>query len=144
MPPQRWMPLGQSCQRLESPFPGALAASSHEHLVPRALPPQQLQPPHPLLPGADPRPPGQPQEQSPVDDSQAEAETKPQLKPRGGVAKEENSEPSPCCTSCKLNPPHQGGRLCVSGIYERTPSAPAEETTPALAAVDLGGKNTQE
>ena len=42
-------------------------------------------PPHLALTGADPSPPGQPQEQTPVDDSHAQMEIKPQLKPRGSV-----------------------------------------------------------
>jgi len=40
------------------------------------------------LTGANPSPPGQPQEQAPVDDPHVEVEIKPQLKPRGSVAKE--------------------------------------------------------
>ena len=51
-------------------------------------------PPHLALTGANPSPPGQPQEQSPVDDPQAGVEIKPQLKPRGSVAKEEDPKPS--------------------------------------------------
>ena len=42
-------------------------------------------PPHLTFTGADPSPPGQPQEQTPVDDSHAQMEIKPQLKPRGSV-----------------------------------------------------------
>ena len=37
---------------------------------------------------------GQPQEQTPVDKPHAEVETKPQLKPRGSVAKEEGPKSS--------------------------------------------------
>ena len=44
---------------------------------------------HLALTGANPGPPGQPQEQTPVDDPQAEVGIKLQLKPRGSVAKEE-------------------------------------------------------
>ena len=51
-------------------------------------------PPHLALTGANPSPPGQPQEQTPVDDPHAEVEIKPQLKPRGSVAKEEDPKPS--------------------------------------------------
>jgi len=40
--------------------------------------------------GANTCPPGQPQEQSPVDDSHVEVKIKPQLKPRGSVVKEED------------------------------------------------------
>ena len=36
----------------------------------------------------------EPQEQTPVDDSHVEVEIKPQLKPRGSVAKEEDPKPS--------------------------------------------------
>jgi len=51
-------------------------------------------PPHLALTGANPSPPGQPHEQSPVDDPQAGVEIKPQLKPRGSVAKQEDPKPS--------------------------------------------------
>ena len=51
-------------------------------------------PPHLALTGANPSPPGQPQEQTPVDNPHAEEEIKPQLKPRGSVAKEEDPKPS--------------------------------------------------
>ena len=51
-------------------------------------------PPHPALTGENPSPPGHTQEQSPVDDPHAEVEIIPQLKPRGSVAKEEDSKPS--------------------------------------------------
>jgi len=50
-------------------------------------------PPHLALTGANPTPPGQPQEQTPVDDPRAEVEINPQLKPRGNVASEEDSKP---------------------------------------------------
>ena len=46
-------------------------------------------PPHPALTGANPSPPRQPQEQTPVDDPHAEVEIKPQSKPRDSVAKED-------------------------------------------------------
>ena len=44
----------------------------------------------PGLTGANPSPPGQPQGQTPVHDPHAEVEIKPQLRPRGGVAEEED------------------------------------------------------
>ena len=43
--------------------------------------------------GANPSPPGQPQEQTPGDDPYAEVEIKPHLKSRGSVAKEEDPKP---------------------------------------------------
>ena len=51
-------------------------------------------PPHLAFTGANPSPPGQPQEQTPVEDPHAEVEIKPQLKPRGSVTKEEDPKPS--------------------------------------------------
>ena len=51
-------------------------------------------PPHLALSGSNPSPPGQPQEQTPVDDPHVEVEIKPQLKPRGSVATEEDPKPS--------------------------------------------------
>ena len=56
-----------------------------------------------LTPGphrGTPSPPGQTQEQTPVDDPRAEVEAKPPLKPRGSVAKEE--DPKPSHQRCKL------------------------------------------
>ena len=47
-------------------------------------------PPHLALTGANPSPPGQPQEKDPVHDPHAELEVKPQLKLRGSVTKEED------------------------------------------------------
>ena len=51
-------------------------------------------PPHLALTEVNPSPPGQPQEQIPVDDLHVEVEIKPQMKPRGSVAKEEDPKPS--------------------------------------------------
>ena len=70
-------------------FPAALAANPPEYLVlPEPLQTKQLHHLHTLpLTGASP--PGQPQEQIPVDDTQVEVEIKLQLKPRGSVAKED-------------------------------------------------------
>ena len=50
--------------------------------------------PHLAPTGANPSLPGQAQEQTPVHDPHAEVEIKPQLKPRGSVAKEEDPKPS--------------------------------------------------
>jgi len=61
----------------------------------RTSPTQAVAPPPQLaLTGTNPSPPGQPQEQTPMDDLHAEVEIKPQLKPRGSVAKEEDPKPS--------------------------------------------------
>ena len=79
-----------------------------------------------------------------MDDPHAEVEIKPQLKPRGGVAKEKTQNLPTSCTSCRLNPHDQLGKLCVYGIYKRTLRAPKKENALILIAVDFGGKNTQE
>ena len=50
--------------------------------------------PYPALTGTDPNPPGQPWEQTPVDDPHREVEIKPQLNLRANVAKEEDQKPS--------------------------------------------------
>ena len=57
-----------------------------------------------------------------MDDPHAEVEIKPQLKPRGGVTKEEDSKLS-----------HQLYKYFLT-----------KENALALIAVDIGGKNTQE
>jgi len=46
-----------------------------------------MPPPHLVLTGADPSPPGQPQEQTPVDEPHVEVGIKPQLSSRGGIIK---------------------------------------------------------
>ena len=76
-------------------FPAALAANSPEYLVlPGPLQQAAAPLPHLALTGANPSPPGQPQEQTPVDGPHAGVEIKPQLKLRGSVAKEEDPKPS--------------------------------------------------
>ena len=71
-----------------------------------------------------------------MDDPHAEVEIKPQLKPRGSVAKEEDQNLSTSCTNCRLNPHDQLGRLCVYGIYKRSLRAPTKENTLVLIALD--------
>jgi len=51
-------------------------------------------PPNLLFTGANPSSSGQPQEQIPVNNPYAEVDIKPQLKPRGSVAKKEDPKPS--------------------------------------------------
>jgi len=63
-------------------------------VLPEALQQAAVPPPHLALTGADPSPPEQPQEQTPVDDPHAEVEIKPQLKLRSSVAQEEDPKPS--------------------------------------------------
>ena len=79
-----------------------------------------------------------------MDDPRAEVETKPQLKPKGSVAKEEDPKPSHQLYKLQIKSTQSLGRLCVCGIYKRTLRAPTEENALVLIAVDTGGKNTQE
>ena len=65
-----------------------------------------------------------------MDDPHVEVEIKPQLKPRGNAAKEE--DPKPCCTNGRLNPNDQLGRLCVYGIYKRTMKVSTKENAFSL------------
>ena len=76
-------------------FPAALAAYSSEYLVlPEPLPPKQPHHLHIWPSLGRPKPSRAASEQTPLDDPQAEVEIKPQLKPRGSVAKEEDPKPS--------------------------------------------------
>ena len=79
----------------ETIFPAARAANPAEHLVlPEPLRPKQLPQLHACPHRANPSPPGQPPEQTPVDDPHAEEEIKPQVRPRSSVAEEEDPKPS--------------------------------------------------
>ena len=88
---QHWLPYLlehyiSCCPSRQPPWvPGAAKTPATQAAAP---------PPHLALTGAGPSPPGKPQEQTPVDDPHAEVEIKPQLKPRGSVAKEEDPKPS--------------------------------------------------
>ena len=79
-----------------------------------------------------------------MDDQHVEVEIKPQLKPRGSVAKGEDPKPSHQLYKLKIKPHDQLSRLCVYGIYKRPLRAPTKENTMVLIAVDNVSKNTQE
>ena len=66
-----------------------------------------------------------------MDDPHAEVEIKPQLKPRGRVAEEEDPKPSHQLyeLQIKLNPQDQPGSLCVGGICKRSLSAHKRKRT---------------
>ena len=96
-------------------------------------------PPHLAFTGANPRPPGQPQEVTYRGGNKTTIET------WGPVWLRKMTQNLPTsCTSCRLNPHNQLGRLCVYGIYKRTVRAPTKENALALIAVDIGGKSTKE
>ena len=73
----------QSCQLHW--VPGAAITPENQAAAP---------PPYLALTGANSSVPGQPQEQTPVDDPHVEVEIKPRLKSRGSVNKEEDPKPS--------------------------------------------------
>ena len=78
-----------------------------------------------------------------MEDPHVEEEIKPQLKPKGSVAKVEDLKPYHQLYKLKIKS-NQLGRFCVYGIYKRTLKAPTKENTLVLIAVDIGGKNTHE
>ena len=78
-----------------------------------------------------------------MNDPHAEVEIKPQLKPRGSMAKEEDPKPSHQLYKLQIKS-NQLDRLCVYGIYKRSLRAPTKENTLVLTAVDIGDKNTED
>ena len=79
-----------------------------------------------------------------MDDPHAEVEIKPQLKPRGSVAKEEDPKSSQQLEKLQIKSTRSTGRLYVCRIYNRSLRAPSKENALVLIAVDIGGKNTEE
>ena len=76
-----------------------------------------------------------------MDSPYPEVEIKPQLKPRGRVAKEDDPKSSHQLYKLKIKS-NQLGRFCVYGIYKRTLRTPTKENALVVIAVDIGGKNT--
>ena len=79
-----------------------------------------------------------------MDDPYAEVEIKPQVKPRGSVAKEEDPKPPHQLYKLQITSTHSASRLCVNGIYKRPLRVPTKENAPVLIAVNIGGRNTEE
>ena len=75
-----------------------------------------------------------------MDSSHVEVEMKPQLKPRGIVAKEEDSKPSHQLYKLQIKFT-RSTRFCVYEIYKRPLREPTKENALALIIVDVGGKN---
>ena len=78
-----------------------------------------------------------------MDNPHAEVEIKPQLKPRGSVAKEEDPKPFHQLYKLQIKST-RSTRQTAYAIYKRTLRAPTKESTLVLIAVDIGGKNTRE
>ena len=74
----------------------------------------------------------------------AEVEIKPQLKPRGSVAKEEDPKPSHQLYKLQIESTQSTRQTCVYGIYKRSLRVPTKENALVLIAVNTGGKNTEE
>ena len=72
-------------------------------------------------------------------DPHGEVEIKPQLKPKGSVAKEEDPKPS---HQLQIKSTQSTRQTQVYGIYKRSLRAPTKESTLVLTAVDIRGKNT--
>ena len=76
-----------------------------------------------------------------MDNPHAEVEIKPQLKPKGSVAKEEDPKPFHQLYKLQIKST-QSTRQTVYAIYKRTLRAPTKEIALVLIAVDIGGMNT--
>ena len=73
----------------------------------------------------------------------AEVEIKPQLKPRGSVAKDEDPKPSHQLYKRQVKSTRSTGRtLCLWKIRKATERSHRENAL-VLVAVDIGGKNRQ-
>ena len=79
-----------------------------------------------------------------MDSPHAEMEIKPQLKPRGSVAKKEGPKSSHQLYKLQIKSTQSTRKtLCLWNI-KRALRALTKENALALIAVDIGGKNTEE
>ena len=91
--------------------------------------------PHLVLTGADPHPPAQPQEQTPVDGPHTEVGVKPQMKSSGSVAREEGRKPF--CQLYRLQIKFTpSARQTVYEAIHRTMRVPTGAKVRVLAASD--------
>ena len=95
--------------------------------------------PHLVLTRGDPKPPGNPQEQTPVNNPHIEVRLKAQLSFRGGETKEKIKTLSPA-TKAAENPHTPLGRFNVYGIIKGQWVFPQKKRALILKAVDIGGK----
>ena len=77
-------------------------------------------------------------------DPHIEVEIKPQLKPRGSVAKEEDPKPSHQLFRLQIKSTRPTKQTLSMEYIKRPLRAPTKENALALTAVGIGGKNTQE
>ena len=88
-----------------------------------------------------------------MDDPHADVEIKPQLTPRGSVAKEEDPKPSHQLYQMHIKSTRYEKKKkihminyvdSIYRIYKRSLRAPTKENVLVLIVVDIGGKNTEE
>jgi len=79
-----------------------------------------------------------------VDNPHTEVEIKPQLKPRGCVAKDKDPKPSQQLYKLQIKSTGSTRQTLCYGIYQRPLRAPTKEKALAMTAMDVGSKNTQE
>ena len=123
--PSRWPPW----------IPGAARTPATQAAAP---------PPHLALTGANPAPPGQPQELNHSGGPACRGGNKTSWNPGAVWLRKKTQSLPTSCTGCRLNPHDQLGSLCVYETYKRSLRAPTKENTLVLIAVDTGGKNTEE
>ena len=87
--------------------------------------------------GANPSPPGQPQEQTPGDGPHAEVGIKTQVKPRGGAAKEEDPKPPHQLYKLQVKSPRSTRQTLHLWEIQKGTEAPPGENAPVLTAEDL-------
>ena len=79
-----------------------------------------------------------------MDDPHAEVGIKPQWKPRGSVAKEEDSKPSHQLYKLQIKSTQSARQTLCLWKCKSSLRAPTKENTLVLIAVDIGGKNRKE
>ena len=80
-----------------------------------------------------------------MDDPHVEVKIKPQLKPRGSAAKEEDPKPSHQLYKLQIKSTRSTRQpLSLWNIYKRTLRASTKENPLVLVAVDIGGRNIHE
>ena len=79
-----------------------------------------------------------------MDNPHVKVEIKPQLKPRGSVAEEEDPKPSHQLYKLQIKSTQSTRQILCLWNIKRSLRAPTKENTLILIAVDIGGKNTEE
>ena len=75
-----------------------------------------------------------------MDDPYPEVKIKPQLKPRGSVAKEEDPKPCHQLYKLQIKPTRSTRQTLYLEYVKRSLRVPTKENTLLLIAVDIGGK----